>query len=126
MRFDSVWFALMFVFVLWFGCCSRFCLGLGFTAVTGVASDMHFPVGEVRVNLLSHDDHLAGNVLVRVVVAGEVAFDVAKIAFNAESGAERAHDGDQLRSWDFQNLQILWLGHWAVRLWGVRRRLLCP
>jgi hypothetical protein len=71
----------------------RLCFRLFFAAVTGVAGDMHFAVGEVGIDLLSHNDHLAGNLFVRVVVAGEIAFDVAEVALNAESSAEGAHDG---------------------------------
>ena len=53
--------------------------------------DVDFPISEFRVNFVGHDDHLAGDFLLRVFVARVIALNVAACALVAERGAEQPH-----------------------------------
>jgi len=52
--------------------------------MAGVAGDVLHAVGKLRVDILRQDDHLARDVLFRVLVTGKIAFDVTEVALHAE------------------------------------------
>lgn len=59
--------------------------------MTSVAGDVHLSVREVRVYVCGDAQHVACHVLLRVIVAGEIALDVTVGALNTERGPKRAH-----------------------------------
>jgi hypothetical protein len=70
-------------------------------------------VGEARIDVGRHTQHIARNVLFRVVIAGEIALDVTIRALDAKRGSESAHRLLNIHI-GRQNLQVLrWSGRWA-------------
>ena len=67
---------------------------------------MHLAVGKIRaVDLVSHGEHFARDILVWIFIAREIALHVAERALHPQSGAERPHRRHDLVR--LQNLQIL-------------------
>src|ERR1039458_5027289 len=93
------------------------------SAMAGVAGDVLLAVGELSVDVLRQDDHLAGDVFFRVLVTGKIAFHVTEVALHAEAETEGLHGGPEIRGRDLQHFQILGrLGR--PGLFGGGRRLL--
>jgi hypothetical protein len=65
--------------------------------MAGVACDVRLTVGEIRVDVGGDSDHIARHALLRVIVAREIARDVAIRALNAQRGPERTHNRGDLR-----------------------------
>ena len=86
--------------------------------MAGVARNMTLAVRERGVDVGCDAEHVPRHILLRIVVAGEIAGNVAVGALNAERCAERSH-----RLLDIgvgrQHSEILWRS-------GRRRRLLSP
>src|SRR4051794_40090652 len=92
--------------------------------MAGVAGDVNLAVGEDRVVVIYHLDHLARGFLFRLGIVGKIALYVTERALLAERGAEGAHHGSDFLV--LQNLQILvWLRRSARtflrRILGVQR-----
>jgi hypothetical protein len=86
-------------------------LGHRFTAMAGIAGKLGLASEVLAVVLADHHDHRAGDILLGVLVAGEVALNVAAGALHTESGGESAHHGtDFVVGQDFQVL----VGHGAA------------
>src|SRR5579872_1143014 len=97
---------------LWFRCR----LGLGLSAIAGVAGHHHLPAREVRVNRLGHLNHVPGDFFLRIVIAGKIALDMAVVALDTQTCRKRPHDLDDLVSGrDLEHLQIRWGG--PLPLW---------
>ena len=72
------------------------------------AAHVLLSVGELRVDFPAHRDHHAGCDLLRIVIAGKVALDVADLAIlGAKSPVEILHDGPKLRTRLRQQLHVL-------------------
>jgi hypothetical protein len=61
------------------------------SAMAGVARNMHFAVGEFRVEVFHHGEHHARRNLHRFIVSGPVACDVAIVAHHAEASGRVTH-----------------------------------
>jgi len=86
--------------------------------MAGVAAYVVFAVRKLGVDFALHHDHLARDVLVRILVACEIAWHVAEDALNAERRAESSHHGANVGR--LQQLEILWRGRRRFR--GVLRQ----
>src|ERR1019366_10773005 len=53
-------------------------------AMAGVAGDVLLAVGELSVDVLRQDDHLARDVFLGVLVTGKIAFHVTELALHGE------------------------------------------
>jgi len=80
--------------------------------MAGKASDVHLAIRELGVDLLRHLDHVAGNFLLRILVAGEIALNVTVNALDAEPGGEGPHDLSYFRAGgDLQDFEIAGIGN---------------
>ena len=70
-----------------------------------VAGDVFFAVGELRINVLRHFDHMARREFGGFLIAGEVALYVAEVAPLAQGHREGTHHGPDI--FRFENLEIL-------------------
>lgn len=52
---------------------------------------MNLPCGKLSVNFLSHNDHLASDLFLRIFIAGKLALNVAVGTFHPERTAELPH-----------------------------------
>ena len=84
--------------------------------MAGVAGDVLHAVGKLRVDILRQDDHLARDVLFRVLVTGKIAFHVTELALHTEGEPEGLHGDPDIRGRDLQHFQIL--GRWPALLGG--------
>ena len=74
--------------------------------MAGIASDVFLAIREFSVNILRHANHVAGNFLLGILVAGKVPLHMTEVAADSQSGSEGAHHApDILR---LQDLQIFW------------------
>jgi hypothetical protein len=97
----------------------------GTAAMASEARHMHLTVAEFGIDVRSHFDHHAGNLLLVFVIAGEIATYMAEIALDAQRRAELAHDGEDFRAGDLQHLEVLRFGHltagWRRPTFGLLR-----
>ena len=95
--------------------------------MTRITAHMPLNVRELRVDLALHRDHVAGYLLRRFLIAGEIPADVAVVAPNTQGSLKEHHGLHQVRPW-LQKLQVLRLGRTvflssrAIRLLGKERR----
>ena len=83
--------------------------------MTSVAGDVHLAIREVRIYICGDPQHVACHTLLRVIVAGKIALDVAVGALNPERSPKRAHsllDIDIRREY----LQVLRRARWWASL----------
>jgi len=66
---------------------------------------MGFAIGKLRVDVASHADHRASDVLVGIIIAREIALHVAKGAHHTQTGVERDHG--RLKTFRGENFEIL-------------------
>jgi hypothetical protein len=82
------------------------------SAMARVATDMHFAIGELGVDVVHHLDHEARRGLLRVFVAGEIRWHVAEatVLTKTKRGGEGTHGRNEIaiRRQDFQ---VLWSRH---------------
>ena len=75
--------------------------------MTRVASDVHFAIRHLRIDVGRHRDHVTPDFLFWVVIAGEVILNVAMVALHAKSGCVGAHDLNHFGTGgNFQNLKV--------------------
>jgi hypothetical protein len=74
-------------------------------AMASEARDVVLSIGELRINLSRHGDHHASRILLRLGIAGEIAFNMTACALDAQGHSERAHHRPNL--FGFQYFQIL-------------------
>ena len=78
-----------------------------FAPMAGKASNVNLSVRKFRVNFAGHDDHLAGDFLLRIFVASVIALYMAAYAFVTKRGAEHTHRlPDVGVGW--KDFEILW------------------
>ena len=62
-----------------------------FAPMTREASDVDLAVRKFGVDFVSHDNHRASDILVRIFIAGKIALNVAPCAFHPERCVVSAH-----------------------------------
>src|ERR1039457_4869599 len=66
-------------------------------AMAGVAGDVLLAVGELSVDVLRQDDHLARDVFLGVLVTGKIAFHVTELALHGERESVGLHGSPDIR-----------------------------
>ena len=61
-----------------------------------VAGNVRLPIREIRIDVLSHGDHMPGDLLVMLFVAREVPLHMTEIALLPQRSRERAHGRNQI------------------------------
>ena len=73
--------------------------------MAGVAAHMPLAIRELRIDIPRHADHHAGDILLGIVIAGEIALDVAVAAHHTQGSAKGLHGW--LQTFDREHFEIL-------------------
>ena len=88
----------------------------GRATMAGVTTYVTLPIRKLGIDFARHRQHHTRGFLLGIIVAGEIALDVAERALHAERGSERAHRHDHLLSrLAGQNFQVLQRGRRTFR-----------
>ena len=93
-----------------------------FSAMAGKAGYLHVAVEVLLIQFVNHLKHLSGDDLFPLVIAGEIALNVAAHAVETGAGDERAHHRPDVLGFD--NFQVFRGGHRTSTTAARRRPLL--
>ena len=82
--------------------------------MAGVAAHMPLAIRKFRIDFPRHADHHAGNILLGIVIAGEIALHVAVAAHHTQTRPKGLHG--RLQAFGREHFEILGILEWARSL----------